>query len=96
MQERYLQGKCGWIYRLLDPKTIRLQDDSLEQKGFEVIEFSGKDKDWKIWSRKFLAQANRKGYKKLLSGATAIPTESEYTAAAGGSTDAEKLTVKLW
>jgi hypothetical protein len=52
--------------------------------------------DWKIWSRKFLAQANRKGYKKLLSGATAIPTESEYTAAAGGSTDTEKLTVKLW
>jgi hypothetical protein len=51
---------------------------------------------WKIWSRKFLAQANRKGYKKLLSGATAIPTKSEYTAAAGGSTDTEKLTVKLW
>ena len=69
---------------------------SLEQKSIKVIEFTGKDKDWKIWSRKFLAQANRKGYKKLLSGATAIPTESEYTAAAGGSTDAEKLTVKLW
>jgi hypothetical protein len=32
----------------------------------------------------------------LLSGATAIPTKSEYTAAGGGSTDAEKLTVKLW
>ena len=69
---------------------------SLEQKSIKVIEFSGKDSDWKIWSRKFLAQANRKGYKKLLSGATAIPTESEYTAAAGGSTDDQKLTVKLW
>jgi hypothetical protein len=69
---------------------------SLKQKSMKVIEFTGKDKDWKIWSRKFLAQANRKGYKKLLSRATAIPTESEYTAAGGGSTDAEKLTVKLW
>lgn len=69
---------------------------SLEQKSIKVIEFTGKDKDWKIWSKKFLAQANRKGYKKLLTGAEVIPTESEYTAAAGGSTDAEKLTVKLW
>ena len=68
---------------------------SLEQKSIKVIEFTGKDKDWKIWSKKFLAQANRKGYKKLLTGAEVIPTESEYTAAAGGSTDAEKLTVKL-
>jgi hypothetical protein len=34
--------------------------------------------------------------KKLLSGATAIPTKSEYTAAGGGSTDNQKLTVKLW
>ena len=28
---------------------------SLEQKSIKVIEFTGKDKDWKIWSRKFLA-----------------------------------------
>ena len=50
---------------------------SLEQKSIKIIEFMGKEKDWKIWSRKFLAQANKKGYKKLLSGAKAIPTESE-------------------
>jgi hypothetical protein len=62
---------------------------SLEQKSIKVIEFTGKDKDWKIWSRKILAQANRKRYKKLLSGTMAIPTESECTAAGGGST-------KLW
>ena len=69
---------------------------SLEQKSIKIIEFTGKDKDWKIWSRKFLAQANRKGYNKLLSGAKDIPTESEYTAAAGGTSDADKLSVKLW
>ena len=68
----------------------------LEQKSIKVIEFTGKDKDWKIWSRKFLAQANRKGCKKLFSGSEAIPTKSEYTAAAGGTSDADKLTVKLW
>ena len=56
---------------------------SLEQKSIKFIEFTGKDKEWKLWSRKFLAEANRKGYKKLLSGAEAIPTKSEYTAAAG-------------
>ena len=69
---------------------------SLEHKSIKVIEFSGKEKDWKIWSRKFLAQASRKGYKKLLSGAEAIPSESEYTAAAGETNDDEKKTVKLW
>ena len=69
---------------------------ALETKSIKVIEFTGKDKDWKIWSRKFLAQANRKGYKKLLSGAEVIPTETKYTATAGQVSDDEKKTVKLW
>ena len=69
---------------------------SLEHKSIKVLYFGGKTKEWKIWSRKFLAQANRKGYKVLLTGAEAIPTESAYTAAMSESTETQKKTVKLW
>ena len=69
---------------------------SLEQKSIKVIEFTGKDKDWKIWLRKFLAQANRKGYKGLLTGSDNIPTEAESELAVGETNDAEKKTRKLW
>ena len=60
----------------------------------KIIEFNRKG--FKIWVRKFLARANRKGYKKLLQGSTKIPTLSEYTAAEDEATYAKKLTVKLW
>ena len=69
---------------------------SLEEKSIRVIEFSGKSSDWKIWSRKFLARANRKGYKKLLLGEAKIPTEDQYTLACGEANSSEKKTVKLW
>jgi hypothetical protein len=58
---------------------------SSEEKSIRVIEFSGKRSDWKIWSRKFLARANRKGYKALLEGKEAIPKVSEYSALAASS-----------
>ncbi len=46
---------------------------STEEKNInKIIEFDGKG--FKIWARKFLARANRKGYKKLLTGTTPIPT----------------------
>ena len=37
-----------------------------EEKSIKVIEFTGAD--FKIWSKKFVACANRKGYKDLLEG----------------------------
>ncbi len=69
---------------------------SLEQKSIKVIEFTGKDRDWKIWSRKFLAVASRKGYKDLLTGVSAIPTQAQFDLAEAESNDAEKKTRKLW
>mmetsp|Transcript_11032 Transcript_11032/g.16141 ORF Transcript_11032/g.16141 Transcript_11032/m.16141 type:complete len:162 (+) Transcript_11032:416-901(+) len=69
---------------------------SLKQKSIKVIEFSGKEKDWKIWSRKFLAQANRKGYKNLLTGKEKIPSESAYDSAKGKKDSKEKETRRLW
>ena len=37
-------------------------------KAIRVIAFSGKKKDWRKWSRKFLAMAVKRGYKKILLG----------------------------
>ena len=35
-------------------------------KAVQVLPFSGKREDWRMWSRKFLARAKIKGYKTLL------------------------------
>ena len=45
--------------------------------SIKVIPFSGKKDDWSVWSIKFLARANRKGYKDMLTGKEAIPKDSE-------------------
>ena len=47
-----------------------------EEKSIKVIEFTGTD--FKIWSKKFVARANRKGYKGLLEGTEPILTKSKY------------------
>ena len=68
-----------------------------DEKSIRVIEFSGKPSDWKIWSRKFLARANRKGYKALLEGKIAIPTLAEYEAAVNDPRGTDrKEKIKLW
>ena len=68
---------------------------TVDEKSIKVIEFTGKD--FKIWSRKFCARANRKGYLTLLRGTQRIPTLSEYIAAEASPSDAtNKITIKLW
>ena len=52
-----------------------------DEKSIRIISFSGKRKDWRIWSRKFLAVAEKRGYKKVLTGALTIT---------GSSTDDKK------
>ena len=46
-----------------------------EEKSTKVIEFTRKD--FKICSKKFVARANRKGYKGLLEGIEPIPTRDQ-------------------
>ena len=53
----------------------------LQEKSLRIIEFSGKKDDWKVWSVKWLARANRRGYKKLVNGPVPIPSESQYQSA---------------
>ena len=68
---------------------------TVDEKSIKVIEFSGKD--FKIWSRKFCARANRKGYLTLLRGTQAIPTLNQYIAAEADPSNAtNKITIKLW
>ena len=46
-----------------------------EEKSIRILTFSGKDEDWDMWSKKFLAMAQRKKYKNVLTGKAAIPRE---------------------
>ena len=61
-----------------------------EEKSIKMIQFTGAD--FNIWSKKFVARANRKGYKGLLEGTVPIPTKSEYDAAESESSDEKKKT----
>ena len=68
---------------------------TVDKKSIKVIEFSGKD--FKIRSRKFCAQANRKGYLTLLRGIQTIHTIDQYMAAEADPSDASnKSIIKLW
>ena len=68
-----------------------------EIKSIRVLEFSGKTSEWEGWSEKFKARAKRKGYKDLLLGKKAIPTDSEYKQAISISpeTSTSKETINL-
>ncbi len=48
-----------------------------ELKIGKVIIFSGKKVEWPLWSEKFLARANRKGYKGILVGTDTVPDDNE-------------------
>ena len=49
----------------------------VDKKPIRVIVFSGKQQDWTVWEEKFLARANKKGYKKLLVGSEVAPEDGE-------------------
>ena len=50
--------------------------DNVEQT-VRIIQFSGKESDWRMWSRRFLAFAATKGYKNVLLGKDKVPDESD-------------------
>ena len=70
----------------------------IEEKSIRVIEFSGKEDDWKYWSVKFLARANLRGFGELLIGEEKLPTKSDYTSAASidPATPELKETIRLY
>ena len=57
-------------------KTNNIMDEQ-EEKSIRVLTFSGKDEDWDMWSNNFLAMAQHKKYKDILTGKTKIPKEDK-------------------
>ena len=53
----------------------------IEERTIRVIEFSGKEDDWKYWLIKFLARADLRGFGELLIGEEKLPTKSEFALA---------------
>ena len=43
------------------------------ERSIRVVPFSGKQKDYRMWSRKFLATSTMKGYRDVLLGKTEVP-----------------------
>ena len=86
--------KCAQKLTAIVKKCQKLNKKASEEKSIKVIEFTGTD--FKIWSKKFVARANRKGYKGLLEGTEQIPTKSEYDAAEIGSDNSKKKTRRAW
>ena len=67
------------------------------EKNLRVLEFSGKDEDWKLFSRKFLSKAMIEGYKDLLLGKVAVPdseTEIDLNTDAGRILDNNRKKMK--
>ena len=71
---------------------------SSEEKSLRIIVFKAKKAHWRVWSKKFQARGNRKGYKGLLTGKTKIPTIAQYEAASGkeNPTKEDKECIRLW
>ena len=47
-----------------------------EEKSIRILIFSGKKKDWNMWSEKFLAKASMRGFDGILDGTTKVEKDS--------------------
>ena len=50
--------------------------EATTEKMIRIIPFSGKEEDWRMWSRKFLARAKMREYKEILTGSEKAPAAS--------------------
>ena len=51
----------------------------------KVIPFSGNKRDWPIWSEKFLARGDVKGYKDILTGKVKVTSDEDYDSMEAGA-----------
>ncbi len=58
-----------------------MSDKDKGKKSIKVIYFSGNSACWQVWNRKFMARDDRIGYKKILEGKIAIPSQHDYETA---------------
>ncbi len=52
--------------------------DRFGKASFKVIPLSASKRDWSIWSEKFLARADIKGYRVILLGNVVVKTDSKF------------------
>ena len=52
--------------------------DEKADKAIRVLPFTGNGKDWLMWSSKFLAMADERGYGDILLGDEEAPTDVAY------------------
>jgi hypothetical protein len=52
--------------------------ESVGEASIKVIPFSGNKRDWPVWSEKFLARGDIKGYREILLGEIAVPTDEQF------------------
>lgn len=66
-----------------------------EEKAIRILTFDGQDKNWNMWSKKFLARASYQGYKEVLvSDSIVVPSASEILSDAKDS-DKQKLKLRV-
>jgi len=52
--------------------------ESVGEASIKVIPFTGNKRDWPVWSEKFLARGDIKGYRDILLGEVDVPTDDEF------------------
>ena len=61
--------------RAKEEKTMSIEADV--SKSIRVIPFSGNEKDWRMWSRKFLAISTVRKFRTVLLGQKSVPKYNE-------------------
>ena len=49
----------------------------MNEKSIRIVQFSGKKKEWRMWSKQFLAVAGKRYYKDIIDGNETVPEKSE-------------------
>ena len=94
MRERERERRHSCVEREREREKIKRESKltmTEELKIGRIITFSGKRVEWPLWSEKFLARANRKGYKGILLGIDIVPDDNEDISI---ETDKEKKMMK--
>ena len=70
---------------------MKFSDKILGEQTLKVILFDGKKKNWDVWEEKFLARAQRKGYKKVIDGSAVIPSDDVNLEPEVGDDEAKRI-----
>ena len=46
-------------------------------KLIKIVEFNGKESEYRMWARKFMSLATTRGYRDVLLGKTTVPPQDE-------------------